>query len=45
MEKLKEVVQLNIRLMKKLAIKTVLRLAKKEPQKCLGKVLQSVPKT
>lgn len=42
MEKLKEVVQLNIRLMKKLAIKAVPRLARTEPQKCLGKVLQSV---
>lgn len=42
MEKLKEVIQLNIRLMKKLAIKSVLRLARIEPQKCLGIVLQSV---
>lgn len=42
MEKLKEVVQLNIRLMKKLAIKAALRLARTEPQKCLGKVLQSI---
>lgn len=40
--KLKEVVQLNIRLMKKLAIKAVLMLARTEPQKRLGKVLQSV---
>lgn len=42
MEKLEEVVQLNIRLMKKLAIKAILRLARTEPQKRLGNVLQSV---
>lgn len=42
MKKIKEVVQFNIRLMKKLAIKAALRLARTEPQKCLGNVLQSV---
>jgi len=40
--KIKGSSQLNIRLMKKLTIKTFLRLAGTEPQKCLGKVLQSV---